>query len=272
MPRTAGGLAYSVDGPDGAPVLVLGPALGTTTALWRRQVVGAAALTDRFRVVRHDHLGHGASAVPSGPYTIAQLGGLVADLVDEVCEALHVPRVVLGGVSLGGMTTQWVAAHRPGRLAGAALLCTGAHLPPAGGWADRAALVRREGTERVADQVVGRWFTPGYAQGHPDTVAWARAMVASTSSEGYAACAEAVGAMDLRADLAAVTVPVLVVAAEHDPSTPPERSQEIVAALGAGTAPVRYETVPDAAHLALVEQDAAVSGLLAGFAGPLLAG
>ena len=55
---------HSLEGPDGAPVVVFSNSLGTTGAMWDAQ---AAALSDRFRVLRYDTRGHGGSATPHGP-------------------------------------------------------------------------------------------------------------------------------------------------------------------------------------------------------------
>ncbi|HCU50291.1 MAG TPA: 3-oxoadipate enol-lactonase, partial [Micromonosporaceae bacterium] len=74
-------LHYTVDGPEDGPVLVLGSPLGTTGAVWQPQV---AVLSERFRVVRYDHRGHGASPVPQGPYALADLGQDVLALLDRL--------------------------------------------------------------------------------------------------------------------------------------------------------------------------------------------
>src|SRR5713226_4161575 len=62
---------YQVEGPHGAPVLVLSHALGLSLAMWDPQMV---RLSRVLRVVRYDHRGHGGSAVPAGPYRIEDLG------------------------------------------------------------------------------------------------------------------------------------------------------------------------------------------------------
>ncbi len=49
-------LDYQLDGPDGAPVIVLSNPLGTTRAMWQPQI---EALTAHFRVLRYDTHGHG---------------------------------------------------------------------------------------------------------------------------------------------------------------------------------------------------------------------
>ncbi|MCZ7422733.1 MULTISPECIES: 3-oxoadipate enol-lactonase [unclassified Micromonospora] len=247
-----GGLHVTVDGPPDAPVLLLGSSLGTTGAMWQPQV---AALTERYRVVRYDHLGHGGSAVPAGPYTIDLLGRKVLRLLD----ALGVARVHYAGLSLGGMVGMWLAAHAGERIDRLALLCTSASLGPADGWRSRAATVRAGRLDSIADAIVERWFTPAFAAGNPDTVAGYRSMLVSTPAAGYAGCCEAIAAMDLRPDLAAVRAPTLVIGAADDPATPPEQAATIAERIPSA----RLVVLDGAAHLANVEQPEAVARLLA---------
>ncbi|WP_341721045.1 3-oxoadipate enol-lactonase [Micromonospora sp. FIMYZ51] len=244
-------LHATVDGPPQAPVLVLGSSLGTTGAMWRPQL---AALAARFRVIRYDHLGHGGSAVPAGPYSIDLLGRKVLALLDE----LAVGRVHYAGLSLGGMVGMWLAAHAPERIDRLALLCTAAALGPADGWRARAATVRAGRLDSVADAVVGRWFTPAFVAAHPDTVAVYRDMLLATPPAGYAGCCDAIAGMDLRADLAAVRAPTLVIAGADDPATGPEQVADIARRIPGA----RLTVLPDAAHLASVEQPEAVTRLL----------
>lgn len=239
-------------GPAGGPPLLLGSSLGTTAAMWAPQVAPLAAT---HAVYAFDHRGHGRSPVPAGPYTIAELGGDVLALMDR----LGLARAAYCGLSLGGMVGQWLLAHAARRISAAVLISTGAHLPPADTWTERAAAVRAAGgPEPIADTIVGRWFTPDYARAHPDVVARHRAMVAATPAEGYAGCCEAIAAMDLRDGLPGVTVPTLVIAGADDPSIPPEHGRAIAAAIPGA----RYEELTPAAHLASVERAAEVSALI----------
>src|SRR6202035_2485326 len=59
-----------VEGPEGAPVLMLSNSLGTDLTMWDDQV---GAFTKHFRLVRYDRRGHGKSGVPEGPYTMDRL-------------------------------------------------------------------------------------------------------------------------------------------------------------------------------------------------------
>jgi len=243
-------LGYDVHGPADAPVLLLGSSVGTDREMWRPQL---EAFAEVFRVIRYDHRGHGGSEVPDGPYTIADLGGDVLGLLDR----LGIPRVRYAGLSLGGMVGMWLAANAPERVERLALCCTSAYLPPAQGWQDRAATVLASGMAAVADVVVARWFTFAFAAEQPDVVAGLRSILLAAPPRGYAGCCEAIGAMDLRGDLARITAPTLVIAGSADPATPPSHGEQIAASIP-GT---RLEEV-EAAHLATVERAAECTRLL----------
>jgi 3-oxoadipate enol-lactonase len=247
---TAVAVAHAAAGQADAPVVVLSNSLGATRAMWDPQV---PALAERFRVVTYDTRGHGESPAPAGPYGLD-------DLVDDVVallDALGVRRAHVAGLSLGGMTALRLAAREPDRVAGLAVLCSSARTDPQG-FLDRAALARAEGTASFAPAVVSRWLTPPFAARHPDLVARLEAMVAGADDEGYAACAEVVGGIDLRADLARITAPTLVVSGAEDPALPPEHQQQIAD----GVAGAELLTVSPGAHLANLEQPQQVTGAL----------
>jgi 3-oxoadipate enol-lactonase/4-carboxymuconolactone decarboxylase len=242
---------HQVDGPAGAPVLVLSGSLGSALEMWEPQI---PALARHFRVVRYDLRGHGRSPVPPGPYEIADLGEDLIALLDR----LGVARAHLCGLSLGGMLSLWTAAHHPGRVDRLVVCCTSALLGPPQLWIDRAAVVAAQGTAAVADGVISRWFTPTMHQREPALVARMRAMLAATPATGYAACCGAIQRMDLRADLAAIRAPTLALAGAEDPSTPPAHLTRIAGAI----AGCQLAVIDGAAHLCNVEQPEWTSALI----------
>jgi 3-oxoadipate enol-lactonase len=242
---------HVVTGPEDAPALVLSNSLGADLRMWDPQ---AEALAERFRLVRYDTRGHGQSPVPDGPYTIDHVGQDLIALLDH----LEIERAHVAGLSLGGMTAMWLGIHAPERLHRLVLLCTSAQLGPPETWADRAAVVRAQGTEAVADAGVGRWLTEGFRAEHPDTAAWLRDMIAGTPDAGYAAACAVIEHMDLTAGLPSIPAPTLVIAGAQDPATPPEHAERIVAAVP----DARLEVLDPAAHLANVEQPDAVTRLM----------
>lgn len=226
------------------PAVVLSNSLGSDHRMWDAQL---ADLEQHFTVVRYDTRGHGASPVPVGPYSIDDLTDDLVALLDR----LQIARAHLVGLSLGGMTAMRLAARNPERVGRMVLLCTGAQLPPAQAWTERAATVRAGGSVAVAPAVVARWFSPGYTG---DRVQW-EDMVAGTPAEGYAACCEAIAEMDLREQLYAIKAPTLAIAGADDPATTPVKLAEIADAIPGA----RLLVVDDAAHLANAEQPAVVT-------------
>jgi 3-oxoadipate enol-lactonase/4-carboxymuconolactone decarboxylase len=242
---------HVVEGPADAPVLVLANSLGSTTTIWDALV---PRLAPHLRVVRYDLRGHGRSPVPPGPYTLADLGEDVIALLDR----LGVERASICGISLGGMTGMWLGAHAPERVERLILCCTSARLGPPERWRERAATVRTQGTEAVAGAVLPNWFSARFAAAEAEFMARMRAMLASTPADGYAACCGVIEHMDLRDALPGIAAPTLVIGGREDGAAPPEHQLGIVQ----GIPGARLVVLPDAAHLAPVEQPAVASGLI----------
>lgn len=245
-------LHHEVQGPAGAPVLLLGNSLGTTTRMWDPVM---PALRERVRVVRFDHRGQGASPVPPGPYAIADLGADVVALLD----ALEVERASYCGVSIGGMVGLWLAAHAPQRMERLVACCTSSHLGNPDAWVQRAATVTAAGsTAPIADAVLSRWVTPGFAVAHPEVVDDLRAMLLASPPDGYAACCGVLERLDLRADLERVRAPTLVIAGAQDEAIAAEHGRRIAEAIGGA----RFELLSPAAHIPMVERPEAVAALI----------
>ncbi len=108
-----------------------------------------------FFVICYDTRGHGASSAPQGPYSIDQLGQDVVNLLDH----LNVEKAAFCGISMGGLTGQWLAIHRPERFNQVVVCNTAAKIGQEQAWNDRAALVREQGLQPIASTAASRWFT-----------------------------------------------------------------------------------------------------------------
>lgn len=249
-------LKYEFRGKRGSPALAFTGSLGTDLTMWQPQ---ADVLKPHFCTVRYDIRGHGRSPVPPGPYSMDDLGSDLLALFDR----LGIERASLCGLSIGGMISMWVAAHAPERVDRLVLCSTSAQLGPRESWLERAATVRSEGVEAVADAVLERWFTPGFAAAHPDVIDRMRAQLLATPREGYAGCCEAIADMDLTPVLPTIGAPTLVMSAADDPSTPPEHGRRIAELIPGAT----FEIIPGARHIANIERADVVTPLIERFLG-----
>lgn len=202
---------YRLDGPEKAPVLVLSNSLGTTLSMWDAQM---PALTEYFRVLRYDTHGHGQTT-KRGKVTLSQLGEDVISLLDH----LNIDRASFCGISMGGLTGLWLARFAPERFESIVVANSAAKIGEQAGWLSRARTVRSEGMGVVAASSAERWFTPAYRQQQPAIMEQLCHQLAESDAEGYAECCEALAAADLRAEVAAITVPTLIIAGEYDPVT-----------------------------------------------------
>ncbi|MDU4541679.1 MAG: 3-oxoadipate enol-lactonase, partial [Klebsiella michiganensis] len=120
--------------------------------------------------------------------------------------------------------------------------------------------VRQEGMEVVAAGAADRWFTHAFRQKTPEVVAALCHQLTHIDAEGYAACCEALAAADLRAEVAQIPIPVLIVAGESDPVTTVADADFLHQQI-----PVSEVVVLAASHLSNIEAPKAFSSALLGF-------
>jgi 3-oxoadipate enol-lactonase/4-carboxymuconolactone decarboxylase len=243
-------LQYRFDGPEEAPVLILGPSLGTTWHMWDRQV---PELARQWRVLRFDLPGHGgAPAHPAG--SVAELAARLLATLDS----LGVQRFGYAGCALGGAVGVELALRHPERLASLVLIAASPRFGTADEFRQRGVIVRTNGLDPIARTAPDRWFTGGFAAAQPAITEWAVQMVRTTDPGCYIAACEALAAFDVRPELGRVGVPTLVLVGSEDQVTGPAEARTLVA----GIPDARLAVVPGASHLVPVEQPAAVTDLL----------
>ncbi|CAN5642386.1 3-oxoadipate enol-lactonase [soil metagenome] len=249
--------ATDFGGSQGAPLLLLGPSLGTSArTLWG---TAARLLAGRFRVVAWDLPGHGGAPAATS-FTIADLAAGVLALADQLSPGAAVH---YAGDSVGGCVGLQLMLDAPQRVSAATLLCTGAVIGTPTDWQTRADTVRTSGTEEMVATAPQRWFAPGFPEREPDVSAALLAALRDADDASYAAVCAALGGFDVTARLAEISTPVLCIAGADDAPTPPESLQRIATGVKDG----RVVVLDGVGHLAPAEAPDRVADLIGGQSG-----
>lgn len=244
-------LYWRLDGAAEGTPLVLLNAIGTDMTLWDDLV---PLLQRRFRILRFDARGHGASDAPPGDYSFEML----ARDVIAVMQAANLPRAAIAGVSLGGMIAMETALLFPERVATLVLICTSADIDRAV-WTERVKSVHASDVAAIADGAMARFLSPQFAAAHTDTAASIRRTLLAT--QGYAGAAAAIRDGELVGRLASITLPTLILSGNHDISMPFDPHSRTLLSTISGSKSVQI----DAGHLAPVEAPHAVAQVIDAF-------
>ena len=251
-------LAVAVQGAAdaaGAPV-VLSHALGLDLHMWddlAAQLAGAgheAPSAPSHPVLRYDHRGHGASAVPAGPYDMSDLVDDAARLVREWGRG----PVVWVGLSMGGMVGQGLAIRHPELVKALVLANTTSQYPAAAHatWQQRIETVEQKGLAAIADMVMERYYTAAHRAAQPEAVAASKRRLLATDPAGYVAACHAVAGVDWLERLGEIACPTLVIAGALDVGAPVAMSQAMAERIQ-GAELVVFD---DASHLSVIEKPA----------------
>jgi 3-oxoadipate enol-lactonase len=205
---------YELSGDASNPSLMLSNSLGSDLSMWDAQ---AAVFAQKFHLLRYDMRGHGKSSSPAPPYSVSQLADDLLALADSV----GFTRFHLCGLSVGGMIGMQLALHSPERLNKLVLCNTAAKLGTHEMWNARIDTVQNEGMSAVAKLTPARWFTPAFQKSNPERVADSLRVLEALDRNGYIGGCSAVRDFDLRAEIAGITVPTLVISGTHDPAATP---------------------------------------------------
>jgi len=238
-------------GDANAPLIVLGPSLGTTADLWAG-VVPALAATHR--VLRFNLPGHGFSPRATESFTIEEVAAAVIGLVDSI----HVDTFHYAGISLGGAVGLALAVNHPGRLVSLAVFCSGSKIGTGEAWTDRAAAVRASGTPSLVAGSAARWFAPDFLGRDPKAGSRALDQLLDIDDESYALACEALAVFDQTDALSGIRTPVLCVSGEFDTVTPTAQLQELAARIPGA----RAVELAGVAHLPSLEQPIEVGAFL----------
>ena len=252
---SANGSAYRLAGPADAPLLALIHGLGLNRGVWDGFI---APLSRRYRVLAYDLYGHGESAPPPGPATLALYAGQLRELLDE----LAIARCLAVGFSLGGMINRRLAMDSPGRVDALAILNSPHERDPAlQRRVEQQARDSRAGPAATLDAAIERWFTADFIRAQPAVIERVRGWVLANDTHSYAEArlVLATGVTELIRPPPPLALPALVMTCADDSGSTPAMSAAIAAEIDGAELIV----VPGLRHLGLLERPAL-------FAGPIL--
>ena len=246
---------YVLSNEGGGPWLTFIHQLGGDLSVWDQL---AGYFRDDYTVLRYDVRGHGKAGVSAQPFSVSDLSGDLAALLD----ALGAPSTHLVGMSMGGMIAQQFALDHAARVDTLTLADCASGTPPEGRgvWSQRAHAARADGLAALASTTLNRWLTADFQAAHPEAVEPIREVLINTLPEGYAMACEALREFNVRSKLGSIRCPVLTVAGRHDSGTPPASTQAIADAIEGA----QFEVL-EAAHLAPIEQSHRFAALLETF-------
>lgn len=249
-------IAYDLEGPAGAPVVLLSHCFGTHRGLWAAQT--PALIAAGYRVLSYDVRGHGQSDAPAGPYSFELMADDIAGLID----ALGIDRVHYCGISMSGMIGQHFALRHGRRLHSLTLANTSSAYDEGQRqvWTDRLERIEADGVAPLHDVMMARWFTPESLERRPPGVDLMHAATLAYPTPLFVAIGRLIRDIATTGQLHEITAPTLIIAGALDPATTPAMSEvihdhipnsELVMIEGAGhISPVER---PDAFNAALLD-------------------
>jgi 3-oxoadipate enol-lactonase len=226
-------------------------------SMWDGQV---AALERDFNVLRYDLRGHGGTPASGGAYTIELLVSDLAALLDQ----LNIRRTSVIGLGLGGAIAQAFALAHPDRVDKLMPCCCRARMVPdfAAMWHKLRETVSMNGLESIVEPTVQRWFSEEFKRRHPEVLEKIRRMIRSTTQEGYMGVTAAFLGLDVEAELGSIKAPTLYLSGAEDKLGGPPALMEGLAAKVKGA---RHVSVPNAAHIANIQNPEGFNRVLVDF-------
>jgi pimeloyl-ACP methyl ester carboxylesterase len=233
--------------------------LSASSAAWVLQVPAFAA---RHRTVTFDNRDVGQSSRTDAPYAI----GDMADDVLALADHLGIDEFHLLGVSMGGAIAQHVALDAPRRVR---TLTLGVSWAGAGAYADeKTRLLSLEAERFTREEFIDSLMLLNFSEAfyeNAEGVAFVRQMMIDypyhQEPDAFRRQADASAGHDLRGRLDALTMPVHVIAGEHDIMLPRWKSEELAAEIPGS----RLTVVPKAPHGLNVERAEEFNDAVLGF-------
>lgn len=254
---TLGGLATAVDVQGEGPAVLFIHGFPLDRTLWRHLI----ATLNGWQRVAPDLRGMGLSETPDDGYTMAHY----ADDLVRLLDTLGVDRAVVCGLSMGGYVAFEMLRRYRDRVGALILVNTRAEADDATAMKGRdtmISLVEQDGAAALADVMIPKLLGPSSMAAMPRVVEHVRNMICSSPARGLVG---ALTAMRQREDstalLPAIDMPTLVVAGRDDRLIPTSTAKSMAERIPGA----QFTLIPEAGHVAPLEQPIAVSRVVGEF-------
>ncbi|GHB34562.1 3-oxoadipate enol-lactonase [Mongoliitalea lutea] len=234
--------------------LVFINSLGTDFRIWDAVIDG---LGTEFGTLRFDKRGHGLSSL--GAVEKGSISSYAADVIG-LCEVLDLDKIVLVGLSIGGLISLDIYQRYPNKIAGIVFMDTAPKIGTAEAWNNRIQAISTKGMQAVAPSILTNWFSPSFQEQQPAAFALYQAMLERADVSGYRIACEAIRDADYTETAQGIAIPVICMVGEEDKSTPVALVQGFAQLMNCSLI-----TIPNAGHLPCVDSPERTTVILQDF-------
>jgi 3-oxoadipate enol-lactonase len=245
---------YEIQG-DGPPIVFV-HGLGATSNVWHAQ---RTTLSKYYQVIVYDRSGSGRSQQSREGCSIDAWTDELAGLLDH----LAIPTAVVVGHSLGSVVAQRFAGKYAPRTKALILAGGEAEFGPAEkkAFTERARSIEASGLVVVVDAWLNAVLSAATREANPALAGMVREMFLANDAKTYALHCLALRDASVCADHPNIVCPTLLTVGDQDLVTPLSWQQQIAARI----ANSRIRTIPNTAHMTMLESPAVFNTVLLDF-------
>jgi (E)-2-((N-methylformamido)methylene)succinate hydrolase len=230
---------------SGEPLIFI-HGVGLDHTMWNQQI---DSLSDSFRVIVYDMLGHGGSEHPPGPYSLSQY----VEQLSGLMEFLKIEKTHLVGFSMGGMVAQAFALDFKNKLKTVTIMNAVANRTEEQrkGILARVEEVRENGPFSTIEPAINRWFNPSFIQSQQEVVSQVRKRLQTNNPVSYLAAYTLFATADAEVwpKLQNIETPAFIITAENDIGSNPEMARMMHEQIKGSD----IKIIPDMKHMLPVE-------------------
>ncbi|MEC7661663.1 MAG: alpha/beta hydrolase [Pseudomonadota bacterium] len=207
-------IAYDLSGSPSEKVILLLHCFGSNRQYWDFHKEAFAG----FQTLIIDVPGHGQSSL----YDVDCSLELIASDISSLLDFLGINKVILGGVSMGGMISQTFTLKHPELVSALMLINTTCFISEDMHqlWRERSQQVLENGTDAVHDVLMRRWFTIDAIENEIPGYKYLSKTFKNFNPVTFKKISNAMCNLDTNEKLKDISVPTLIVATPDDPGAP----------------------------------------------------